>query len=207
MRSRYSQRARIGAGVLLSIIVAATLALRYGGDSLVVSEAIDHPDAIVVLASHEWERLPVAAELALQYPAAHVLLTQPAEVTDHNCHECSQRVSWLGDAGVSRGRVTVLSQRVTNTYDEARATMAFAGQHGVTRLVIVTSPYHGRRALATFRHLFKSAGVQTHVGLASPLSRAEPAHWWRRRYDREYVAYEWAGIIYYAIRFGVPPIV
>ncbi len=193
--------------MLLSIIVAAVLGLRYGGDSLVVSEAIDQPDAIVVLASHEWERLPVAAELARQYPAAHVLLTQPAEVTDHNCYECSKRVSWLGDAGVSRARVTVLSQPVTNTYDEARATLAFADRQSVHRLVIVTSPYHGRRALATFRYLFKSAGVRTHVGLASPLSRAEPAHWWRRRYDREYVAYEWAGIIYYAIRFGVPPIV
>jgi hypothetical protein len=36
-------------------------------------------------------------------------------------------------------------------------------------------------------------------------SRATPARWWRRAYDREYVAYEWVGIVYYAVRFGIPP--
>ena len=28
-----------------------------------------------------------------------------------------------------------------------------------------------------------------------------------RRYDRDYVAYEWTGIVYYAVRFGVVPVV
>jgi uncharacterized SAM-binding protein YcdF (DUF218 family) len=202
--TRFS-RARRGAAAAAVASVIALFAFRYGGDTLIVSAEVGEPQAIVVLASHEWERLPVAAELARQYPAARVLLTVPAEVTEHNCHECSQRVSWLARAGVDEQRLTVLPQAVTNTYDEAKATRTFVEEHGVNRLLIVTSPYHGRRALATFRHLFKAAGLQTHVGLASPESRATPARWWLRRYDRDYVAYEWAGIVYYAIRFGVSP--
>jgi uncharacterized SAM-binding protein YcdF (DUF218 family) len=185
--------------------VVALLVFRHGGDSLIVSAEVGEPQAIVVLASHEWERLPVAAELARQYPAARVLLTLPVEVTEHNCYECADRTNWLSHSGVASTRVTVLPQRVKNTYDEAKATRTFVEAHHVERLLVVTSPYHGRRALATFRHLFKAAGMSTHVGLASPVSRATPSRWWSRRYDRDYVAYEWAGIVYYAIRFGVPP--
>jgi uncharacterized SAM-binding protein YcdF (DUF218 family) len=200
-------RARFGGGVALALAVLATFVVRYAGDALVMSEHVGEPDAIVVLASHEWERLPVAADIARQYPAARVVLTQPAEVTEHNCFDCSTRVNRLTAAGVNRDRVTVLPQGVTNTYDEAKAAAAFVGREHVDRVVVVTSPYHGRRALATFRHLFKSAGVEAHVGLASPSSHADPRRWWLRSYDREYVAYEWAGIVYYAIRFGVPPVV
>jgi uncharacterized SAM-binding protein YcdF (DUF218 family) len=200
-------RARIGGGAALTIAVLATFAVRYAGETLVVSEYVDQPDAIVVLASHEWERLPLAAELARQYPAAQVLLTQPAEITEHNCFECPARVKRLGEAGIQRERVTVLPEAVTNTYDEAKAATSFVDRAHVTRLVVVTSPYHGRRALATFRHLFKSTGIKAHVGLATPVSRADPRRWWLRTYDREYVSYEWAGIVYYAVRYGIAPVV
>ena len=187
------------------LVIACTATLPYAGSALVVSSSLSSPDAIVSLASHEWERLPVAVQLARQYPDAQVWLTQPEHVTEHNCHECAGRVSWLHDAGVSRERVTVLPRKVTNTYDEAKAAGAFADRTQIDRLVVVTSAYHGRRALATFRHLFQSTGLRTRIGLMTATSRATPARWWRRAYDREYVAYEWAGIVYYAVRFGIPP--
>jgi uncharacterized SAM-binding protein YcdF (DUF218 family) len=194
----------VAAGVTVVLIV---LVLRYAGGLLVVSKPIDRPDAIVVLASHEWERLPVAAELARQYPSVPLMLTLPADVTEHNCYECSERLNWLSRAGVDRHRVVVLPHTVTNTYDEANASAAFVHAQGIRRLVVVTSPYHGRRALATFRHRFREARIDTNVTLASPMSHISPDRWWLRRYDRDYVAYEWAGIVYYALRFGVMPTV
>ena len=48
----------------------------HAGSALVVSEPLASPDAIVSLASHEWERLPAAAALARQYPEALVVLTR-----------------------------------------------------------------------------------------------------------------------------------
>jgi uncharacterized SAM-binding protein YcdF (DUF218 family) len=83
--------------------------------------------------------------------------------------------------------------------------MAFAKQQPIDRLVIVTSPYHGRRALATFEHHFRAAGLQTTIGLAAPTRGINPARWWVRRYDRDYVAYEWTAIVYYAVWYGVLP--
>ncbi len=198
---------RLGVLATLPSVVLVGLAVRYGGEALVVSRQVEAPDVIVVLASHEWERLPAAAQLARSHPGAQVWLTLPVHITSSNCHDCSQRLTWLSEAGIEPGRVTVLPQRVTNTYDEANAAAAWVRGHHISRLVIVTSPYHARRALATFHQRFDSAGLHTDIGLATPLAGVDPPHWWRRNYDRQYVSYEWAGIVYYAIRFGVLPLV
>jgi uncharacterized SAM-binding protein YcdF (DUF218 family) len=203
-RSRYV-RFRAAAG--LAGILLIGFAVRYSGETLVVSRHVDRPNVIVVLASHEWERLPTAAQLARENTAAQVLLTLPVHVTSSNCHDCSQRVTWLSEAGIDPNRVTVLSQRVTNTHDEANAAAAWVHRHQIDRVVIVTSPYHARRALATFRHLFDLAGIRADIGLETPLAGVHPTRWWLRAYERQYVTYEWAGIVYYAIRFGVSPFV
>jgi uncharacterized SAM-binding protein YcdF (DUF218 family) len=192
------------AGIIGTVLMA--LAVRYGGPALVVSEPVEEPDAIVVLASHEWERLPVAVQLARRHPAARLWLTLPETVTEHNCFECGQRLEWLKAEGIDPTRVAVLPQRVVNTYTEARAAAAFVSEQPVDCLAIVTSAYHGRRALATFRHVFTQSGVRAHIGLVAAASHAKPEHWWRRRYDRDYVTYEWAAIVYYALRFGVLPV-
>jgi uncharacterized SAM-binding protein YcdF (DUF218 family) len=192
------------AGILGTLLIA--FAVRYGGTMLVVTEPVEHPEAIVVLGSHEWERLPVAVQLARANPTARVWLTLPAEVTEHNCFQCAQRLDWLRAEGIGQERVTVLPQRVVNTYTEAAATAAFVGKQPVERLVIVTSAYHGRRALATFRQVFTRSGLRTQIGVATATSSVKPTHWWLRRYDIDYVTYEWAGIVYYALRFGVAPI-
>jgi uncharacterized SAM-binding protein YcdF (DUF218 family) len=196
----------IASGGLIGIVLAG-VALRYGGEALVVSRPVEEPSVIVALASHEWERLPVAAQLGRRYTAAQILLTLPTHITEHRCYECSERVDWLAEAGIDRDRVVVLPQPVANTHDEAQAAAAFAARHRIDRLVIVTSPYHARRALATFRHLFGLAGVQVDIGLATPSGGVDPRHWWLRDYDRRYAVYEWAAIAYYAVRYGVSPVV
>ena len=201
-RSRYLRP--IAAALIAATLVG--LPLRYGGVTLLVSSQTEDPNAIIVLGSHEWERLPVAAALAHRYAAARVLLTYPVRISPHNCHRCPERLKWLTEAGVDRKRVTVLPQGVTSTYDEARAAAAFAQLHEIDRLVVVTSPYHGRRALATFRHLFDSSGLRADIGLATPSSGVDPRFWWLRHYDRGYVAYEWAAVVSYAIRFGISPL-
>jgi uncharacterized SAM-binding protein YcdF (DUF218 family) len=200
-----SRRARTAAGALVGVAVAG-LAFVHAGEALVVIRPIARPDAIIVLASHEWERLPVAADAAQRYDGAAVWLTVPQRVTVHNCYRCAERVWWLERAGVDASRVQLLPDRVTNTHDEAEAAAAFARSHPIGRLLIVTSPYHTRRSLATFRRVFAAGGVAPEIGIATSLSGADPERWWRRQYDREYVAYEWAAVVYYGLRFGVPPL-
>ena len=68
--------------------------------------------------------------------------------------------------------------------------------------MIVTTPYHTRRALAVFRSVFDGSGVEIGMAPASE-SPARPGRWWTTPYDRWYVAYEWAAIVYYAVKYRV----
>jgi len=190
------------AAIVVGLLVVAALISR-AGRVLVMSEPVADADAIVSLGSHEWERLPLAADLAVRNPRATVLLTQPEKVTNFNCHDCSHRLDRLRHAGVKPERVKILPLTVPSTYGEAVATLAFVRTSPVHRLIVVTSPYHTRRALATFRSVLKGTGVQVGIAPATATSEARPRQWWMTPYDRYYVVYEWAAMIYYAFKYGV----
>jgi uncharacterized SAM-binding protein YcdF (DUF218 family) len=189
--------------VLAAAAVVIALAARYAGELLVVSHPIARADAIVSLASHEWERLPLVAQLAAAHPDARVLLTEPQPPTPHNCHDCANRVDRLGHLGVDAARVEVLPIRGQGTHGEALTVLAFAREAGLRRVMVATSPYHTRRSLATFRKVFETTGVEIGIEPATSDPPARPAIWWWPGYDRAYVPYEWAAIVNYAVRYGV----
>jgi uncharacterized SAM-binding protein YcdF (DUF218 family) len=185
--------------VLLVLVLAASRA----GRLLVVGRPLTRPDAVLSLASHEWERLPAAARLASANPSAALLLTLPQPVTPFNCHDCGGRVNRLRRLGISERRVRILPLTSSGTHGEALAALAFAHQAHLRRLLVVTTPYHTRRALATFRSVFEGSGVEIGIEPATMWSPAQPERWWANPYDRAYVAYEWAAIVYYALRYRV----
>jgi uncharacterized SAM-binding protein YcdF (DUF218 family) len=186
-------------------LVAAGIAGRSCGTFLVVEQAITRPDAIVSLASHEWERLPEVARLARQYPDSRVVLTLPPVVSEFNCHDCSHRAARLGRMGIEADRIDMLPIRAPGTHGEALATLSFARQARIRKLLVVTSPYHTRRSLATFRRVFAGSHIELGIRPATSTSAADPSRWWRTPYDRWYVRYEWLATVYYAVRYGVSP--
>jgi uncharacterized SAM-binding protein YcdF (DUF218 family) len=200
------QRRRRVRVIALLVIVACVLgATTQAGRGLVLSTDLAEPDAILVMASHEWERIPEAAALAQQAPSARVLLTVPRVISTHNCHRCGERGDWLVMLGVDPSRLTVLPRGVDSTRDEARAALAYCTRHRLRKLLVVTSPYHARRTMATFRHVFDGSGVQVGVRPALAHSAAQPRRWWSTPYDRWYVFYEWSALGYYLMRYGIIP--
>lgn len=189
-----------------AVLLAASVgACAIAGEALVVSAPVENPDAILSLASHEWERLPEAARWAARYPHARVVLSEPLKVNRWNCHLCPQRVGWLQQLGVSKDRIDFLPRKVYRTYDEATSALEYVRKHGAARLLVVTSPYHTRRTLLSFRKVFRGSGVEAGVVPATATSPAAPGTWWLHRYDRSYVMYEWSGILFYWWKFGVRP--
>ena len=67
----------------------------------------------------------------------------------------------------------------------------------------MTSPYHTRRARATFQTVFRGTGIDISSVAASP-ANGDPTRWWADPYDRYYVRYEWAAILKYRLEYGVP---
>jgi uncharacterized SAM-binding protein YcdF (DUF218 family) len=203
---RAGRARRVFAVVAVAVLVAVLLG-RDAGGILVVARGLADPQAVVVLGSHEWERLPAAAEVARRNAGAVVLLTEPERPTPENCYRCAERSAWLSGLGVEASRVQTLPLLVTNTYDEASAALAYCKQRSISRLLIVTSPYHTRRALATFAAVFRSSDVTLGIEPAMSFSPAQPQDWWRYEYDRKYVRYEWAALGWYVVRHGVTPFV
>lgn len=193
--------------VLVVAVACALAAVPHAGRWLAISESVGDPEAIVVLGSHEWERLP-AASVAARHPRARVLLTEPVVPTPENCHRCGERVEWLRHLGVDAKRIEVLTDRVRNTYDEAEAVANYCRRHSCTRVLVVTSPYHARRALATFRAVLPPPAFETGVVPARPPDWAEAAGtWWRHPYDRAYVGYELTAVGWYVVRYRISPFV
>ncbi len=203
--SRHRIRRRLIAGCLLAgALVAASWSVSRAGTALVVYRPVERADAIIILASHEWERLPAAEALARDHIGAAVLLTVPRVITDSNCDRCGERRQWLIERGLAPARIHELRDRVANTYDEAVAARNHADRQSIRRLAIVTSPYHTRRAFATFREVFASRTIEIGVYPACGSSPARPAHWWASAYDRAYVTYEWAAGLQFRFKFGIP---
>ena len=186
-------------------LLVCGLSVPFAGRALVLSRPLPAPDAIVSLASHEWERLPLATRLAVKNPNALVLLTLPEDVNIYNCYDCAHRVEYFAAAGVPASRIRVLQLSNGTTYGEAQACREFASKVPIRHLLIVTSPYHTRRALAVFRAVLSGSGIQIGIQPTTADSQARPERWWLSPYDRWYVRYEWAATAYYAIRYGVLP--
>jgi len=202
---RASRRARrVAVAALATLLVAAAAAVPYAGSAPVVSVPGPSPDAIVSLASHEWERLPATAAQAAAHPRALVVLTVPREVTPYNCHDCVRRPERLIAAGVHASRIRQVSPSENGTYGEALALKTFMHDYNLRRLLVVTSPYHTRRSLNTFTAVFAGTPVSVGIVPASASSPARPHSWWAAPYDRAYVRYEWAAVLYYWIWHHVP---
>ena len=86
----------------------------------------------------------------------------------------------------------ILPLTAPGTHGEALAALTFARETHVRRLMIVTSPYHTKRSLATFRSVFDGSSIEIGIEPATASSPARPERWWATPYDRAYVAYEWA---------------
>jgi len=194
---------RIAAAIGAPLLLVSLLSLPRLGTTLIVSRPLAQVDAVISLASHEWERLPLTARIASDNPEAIVLLTLPQPVTLYNCHDCDHRIDRLRLLGVAETRVRVLPIKSTGTHGEALAALAFARDKRIRTLLVVTSPYHTRRALATFAKVFQGTGIEIGVVPANDTSPANPGRWWWAAYDRAYVGYEWAAIVYYWCRYGV----
>ncbi|MGC9336229.1 MAG: YdcF family protein, partial [Anaerolineae bacterium] len=85
-----------------------------------------------------------------------------------------QEAEWQG---VPAGRVLVAPGLAESTYDEALALRALAQQHGWQSILVVTDPYHTRRARLIFRHAFRGTGIAVTVRPVEP-AEYDPEAWW-----------------------------
>ena len=193
--------------LLACLWLVAWLAARW----LIVVAPIERADAIVILSGSSTllERAQKAANLYSQDRSKRVLLTSDnrqggwssAEQRNPFFHEIAIRE--LKQSGVPEGNIELIGPAVDSTWNEAVAVTDFCKAHNLHSILIVTSSYHSRRALWTFRAL--DSGLQVGVEPApTGMQTPDPWIWWLSKRGWDLVFVEYVKLIYYhlgAFRF------
>jgi uncharacterized SAM-binding protein YcdF (DUF218 family) len=203
---------RLVVAVVLLVVPAgvAVLGLMNAAQWLRAAEEPRAADAIVVLAG-EPLRAQYAADLFKAGHAPRVLVSRPARyprekmlddlgVPFPRAEDVYLQV--LVKLGVPAERIAVFGKDSISTVDEALALrQQFSG--APAKLLIVTSPYHARRARMVFHDYLPQ--VEVHV-VVTPYE-SYPDAWWRSQDAARNVVLELAKIAYYLVggRFAAAP--
>lgn len=187
---------------ILIVSISVSLMLSVALESyLVVSDPLPRADAIVVMAGGRKVRLPSVVELYRDGVAPLVLLTNDgifaswSQKYQRNLYLVEWAREDLVKMGVSENAIALLDYTASGSIHDALNTLAYVRTHPEIRsLLVVTSKFHTRRTLWTFRRVFEGQGTQIGVFPVPDLSEA----WWRRTC----VLYlEFLKYVYYCVRY------
>ena len=207
-RPRRSRTRRLA---LASVALAAwPLAAWAAAAWLVVGCDLESADAVVVLSGSSTyrERARRAAEIFREGRAPLVLLTDDGQKSgwsvelQRNPFFFERAAEELSRQGVPADRVRVIPGTVASTFDEAVRVRAFAEEHGLRSVLVVTAPYQSRRARWTMRRVLGGSGVR--VGVDAPAPGVESpgrATWWLHPLGWRLVPGEYAKLAYYVRRY------
>jgi uncharacterized SAM-binding protein YcdF (DUF218 family) len=177
---------------------------------LMVRAELARADALVVLSgsANYVERTRWAARLFGEGRAPRVVLTNdtvpgPWSFTkERNPTFAELELEELTRAGVPADKILLLPRPVTSTHDEAEVVKEGAAERGWRSVLVVTSPFHSRRALRVMRRALGGSGIE--VGLSTPPAGDQspaPSRWWWHARGWHLVAGEYPKLIYYWLRY------
>ena len=203
LRARTYVRRAIAAVCL--IVAAGAWFVVDGGRFLQHEDPLSHADAIFVLAGTRAERFLEAVDLYRQGYASTIVLS-PGIVESAEFRLRAQGIPFPTDAelardamirmGIPAGSIVTPFEDIDNTAAEGLLLRTLSRQHRWTRVIIVTSKYHTRRAGFAFRRALRGTDV-TIVVRATRYDDADPARWWHYRSDLRFVLLEWQKLAAY----------
>lgn len=106
----------------------------------------------------------------------------------------------LEGLGIPRSAFFTDDRPSKSTYEEAKLVKDVVMERGYSSLIVITTPYHSRRAWLTFRKVFEENEVRL-LMLPSPYSDFRATDWWKkRRYLRDVIV-EYQKLIYYKMKY------
>jgi len=180
--------------------------------ALIVKADVRDADALVVLSgSADYvERARAAAALLHAGRAKKIILTNDgrrggwSNEEQRNLFFFERAMHQLKNAHVSETSIEVLPAVVESTHDEAVVVRQHCVNELWRRILVVTSPYHSRRALWTFRRELGKSGIEVGVTFPNEAQSAvspSPWLWWLTPRGWRMVAGEYVKFAYYRISF------
>ncbi|MGH7976503.1 MAG: YdcF family protein [Limisphaerales bacterium] len=134
---------KIALALFVLLLLLAVAALLFPQKFLCVDSGPVKADALVVLGGGSRDRPERAAELFKKQTAPRIIVS--------GFGDCGINRRFLIQAGVPANAIE-MEDRSRTTKENAQFTIKLLRQQKLKRVVLVTSWYHSRRALATFRH-------------------------------------------------------
>lgn len=157
--------------------------LRAAGGFWIVQDRMEPADVIIVIGDDDFtaDRATEAAALFHQGWAPRIvasgrMLRPYSTIADLMTRDLQSR-------GVPAKAIVRFSHRANNTLEEAKDLEVLIAQNGWSRILVVTSNYHTRRARYVFR---KVLPVNVKLQVVGAFDGAfEPATWWQSREGRK----------------------
>ena len=196
-----------GALVLAALLLLlSALTLPRLGSWLVSEDPLQKADALIVLGGTMYERLLEAVDLHKEGWAPRIYLFR--EVIDWGEVELIARgipyprpidmqVELLGRLGVEKGALYVLDQ-AGSTAEEATHVHNLAAREKFSRLIIISSKQHTRRARLVMNRRLDDLGVQVIVR-ASRYDKSPVDRWWSDRSTLRFTLFETQRLLGYWI--------
>jgi uncharacterized SAM-binding protein YcdF (DUF218 family) len=184
------KRTALGLLVLLLLLVVA--AIIFPQPFLCVDSGPLKADAIVVLGGGAHDRSERAAELFKEQAAPRIIVS--------GAGDCEINRRLLIAAGVPANAIELETQSRT-TRENAQFTVKLLREQKQKRVILVTSWYHSRRAVACFRHYAPEIRFYSRPSYFAS-ARAD----WSHNRIGPRVRLEYAKLIGYWIRYGICPL-
>ena len=199
------KRALVITGLCVVLIMAGWLVWRdriYSriGDYLIIADPLAHADVIHVIAGDDY-RTEYAIQLYQQGYGEAIFFTG-GWCTYHNYYHGEHGMQLALERGVPREAIIFDDSPVLSTYDETLLVKNYLDAQGILdpTIMVVSDPFHMRRAQWTNRHIFKD-----HARLImAPVPFDQTPfveEWWSDAHSRHYVISEYEKIIYYYFRY------
>jgi uncharacterized SAM-binding protein YcdF (DUF218 family) len=197
---------RRGALVAFPLLIIIALLVPRAGAWLVVSDPLEKADAIVVLGGTMYERQLEAIDLMNEGWAPRIYLFR--EIADWGERELMKRgVSYLRPIdlqidsmlklGVPRDAIHVLDQ-ANSTAEESTHVLQLVTREKFSRVIIVTSKQHTRRARLVMRRRLDDVGARVIVR-PSRYDLSEVDRWWANRSTLRFTLFETQRLLGYWI--------
>jgi uncharacterized SAM-binding protein YcdF (DUF218 family) len=178
---------------------------------LIVKAELAKADALVMLSGGSFyaERVRHTVNLFAEGRAPRIILTDDgirgpwSFEKERNPSYVEIEAEALQKDGIQAEQIEIIPQQVSSTYDEAVRVRDYAQGAGLKSVLIVTSPYHSRRALWVWQRVFRESGI--HVGIdPAPAGEQSPpaATWWWHWRGWLSVAFEYPKLVYYWLNYS-----
>jgi uncharacterized SAM-binding protein YcdF (DUF218 family) len=183
--------------LLTLMIIFHPFLLERAAEYLIVQDKLEKADAILVYAGDaNGERVAQAVDLYKKGYGKFLLMSGGPAIW-HQTYADNMRAQ-AKSLGVADKDI-LIEDRSCSTYEDAKFSLPMLKAKKVRSVILVTSPYHMRRALRTTRRQFDKEGIKV---IAYPVQNSEfkVKGWWKRHDATQVVVWEYEAFIFYLIK-------